>query len=365
MRDALEAERRQRPLDGLALRVEDALLGPDQHARLHRSESSARGAGSAPGAADEPREPRARRRRRRGRAARPSIELEDLGVAGGGERVLHPEQPRRRGPSAGRRRGGRRASRRTFARAQSADRVGQRPLEQRVDRARARAAGRRRRSSCRTQHVALAEAAARRRRAVGLEGVPSRPAAAAGSRGCPAGRSSDAGRGRDQLLGDARGSTTACAPCARRRRSSASGRCRRAGGRAEHHRRDDGARVADEVDERRLRVELGDRRELVVEARLLDRDVRRPARAGGRGSSRQCSGSSGSSSSSGVARPAPVEELDRQLRDSARRETLALSSRVSANASSSRAPLPPPTVSPPRAAARRSARSSGSSRSAS
>ena len=28
--DALEAERRQRPLDRLALRVEDALLGPDQ-----------------------------------------------------------------------------------------------------------------------------------------------------------------------------------------------------------------------------------------------------------------------------------------------------------------------------------------------
>jgi hypothetical protein len=28
--DTLEAERRQRPLDRLALRVEDALLGPDQ-----------------------------------------------------------------------------------------------------------------------------------------------------------------------------------------------------------------------------------------------------------------------------------------------------------------------------------------------
>src|SRR4051812_19769093 len=35
--DPLEAERRQRPLDRLALRVEDALLGPDQHARLHRA----------------------------------------------------------------------------------------------------------------------------------------------------------------------------------------------------------------------------------------------------------------------------------------------------------------------------------------
>ena len=31
---------------GLALRVEDALLGPDQHARPHRSESSARRGGA-------------------------------------------------------------------------------------------------------------------------------------------------------------------------------------------------------------------------------------------------------------------------------------------------------------------------------
>jgi phosphoribosylaminoimidazole-succinocarboxamide synthase len=33
--DALEPERRQRPLARLALRVEDSLLRPDQHARLH------------------------------------------------------------------------------------------------------------------------------------------------------------------------------------------------------------------------------------------------------------------------------------------------------------------------------------------
>ena len=36
--DALEPERRQRPLDCLALRVEDALLGADQHPRLHRAQ---------------------------------------------------------------------------------------------------------------------------------------------------------------------------------------------------------------------------------------------------------------------------------------------------------------------------------------
>src|SRR6478735_434748 len=40
--DALEAERRQRLLDGLALGVEDALLGADQHARLHWCQSSDR-----------------------------------------------------------------------------------------------------------------------------------------------------------------------------------------------------------------------------------------------------------------------------------------------------------------------------------
>src|SRR3954454_13972620 len=34
--DALEAERRQRPLDRLALRVEDALLGADQHSCLQK-----------------------------------------------------------------------------------------------------------------------------------------------------------------------------------------------------------------------------------------------------------------------------------------------------------------------------------------
>jgi hypothetical protein len=34
--DALEAERRQRPLDRLALRVEDSLLGPDQDPRLQK-----------------------------------------------------------------------------------------------------------------------------------------------------------------------------------------------------------------------------------------------------------------------------------------------------------------------------------------
>ena len=33
--DALEAERRQRPLDRLPLRIEDALLGPDQDLGLH------------------------------------------------------------------------------------------------------------------------------------------------------------------------------------------------------------------------------------------------------------------------------------------------------------------------------------------
>src|SRR3954468_17428694 len=33
--DALEAERRKRPLDGLSLRVEDALLRADQHLGLH------------------------------------------------------------------------------------------------------------------------------------------------------------------------------------------------------------------------------------------------------------------------------------------------------------------------------------------
>jgi hypothetical protein len=34
--DALEAERRQRPLDRLALRVEDALLRADQDSRLQK-----------------------------------------------------------------------------------------------------------------------------------------------------------------------------------------------------------------------------------------------------------------------------------------------------------------------------------------
>jgi hypothetical protein len=37
--DALEAERRQRPLDRLALGVEDALLGPDQDPRLQNRRS--------------------------------------------------------------------------------------------------------------------------------------------------------------------------------------------------------------------------------------------------------------------------------------------------------------------------------------
>jgi hypothetical protein len=36
MLDALEAERRQRPLDRLALRVEDPLLGPDQDPGLQK-----------------------------------------------------------------------------------------------------------------------------------------------------------------------------------------------------------------------------------------------------------------------------------------------------------------------------------------
>ena len=35
--DAAEAERRQRALDGLPLRVEDACLGPDQYTRAHQS----------------------------------------------------------------------------------------------------------------------------------------------------------------------------------------------------------------------------------------------------------------------------------------------------------------------------------------
>ena len=39
--DALEAERRQRPLDRLALRVEDPLLGPDQDPRPAPLEASA------------------------------------------------------------------------------------------------------------------------------------------------------------------------------------------------------------------------------------------------------------------------------------------------------------------------------------
>ena len=37
LRDAREAERRQRLLDGLALRVEDARLRADQHARAHQA----------------------------------------------------------------------------------------------------------------------------------------------------------------------------------------------------------------------------------------------------------------------------------------------------------------------------------------
>jgi hypothetical protein len=40
--DALEAERRQRPLDRLALRVEDALLGPDQDPGLQNRRSVTR-----------------------------------------------------------------------------------------------------------------------------------------------------------------------------------------------------------------------------------------------------------------------------------------------------------------------------------
>src|SRR3954447_8497940 len=39
--DALEAERRERPLDRDALRVEDARLGADQHARSHPAPVSA------------------------------------------------------------------------------------------------------------------------------------------------------------------------------------------------------------------------------------------------------------------------------------------------------------------------------------
>ena len=38
--DAAEPERRQRPLDGLALRVEDPGLGPDQDPRPHATRSS-------------------------------------------------------------------------------------------------------------------------------------------------------------------------------------------------------------------------------------------------------------------------------------------------------------------------------------
>ena len=41
VRDAVEAERRQRPLDGLALRVENPRLGPDEHAdAAHATRSS-------------------------------------------------------------------------------------------------------------------------------------------------------------------------------------------------------------------------------------------------------------------------------------------------------------------------------------
>jgi hypothetical protein len=39
MLDPLEAECRQRPLDRLALRVEDPLLGPDQNPRFQKLRS--------------------------------------------------------------------------------------------------------------------------------------------------------------------------------------------------------------------------------------------------------------------------------------------------------------------------------------
>jgi hypothetical protein len=39
MLDAFEAERRQRPLDGLALRIEDALLGTNQDPGLQKDRS--------------------------------------------------------------------------------------------------------------------------------------------------------------------------------------------------------------------------------------------------------------------------------------------------------------------------------------
>ena len=52
---ALETERGKRPLHGLALRVQDALLRPDQHLRLHRASvpASPELIGSACGAPSE------------------------------------------------------------------------------------------------------------------------------------------------------------------------------------------------------------------------------------------------------------------------------------------------------------------------
>ena len=44
----LEAKRRQRPLDGLPLRIEDALLGPNQHTGPHGAERSSQFVNGSP-----------------------------------------------------------------------------------------------------------------------------------------------------------------------------------------------------------------------------------------------------------------------------------------------------------------------------
>ena len=97
------------------------------------------------------------------------------------------------------------------------------------------------------------------------------------------------------------------------------------------------------MDDGRPGVELRERTELVVKARLLDRDLgplleqvgeQVPAVLGELGLELEL----------GRPRAAPVEQLDRQLGVALGAEPLA-DSRVSAKTSSSRAPLPPPIVS--------------------
>ena len=46
--DSLEAERRQRALDGDSLRIEDAGLGPDEHARPHAPVRSSQALNGSP-----------------------------------------------------------------------------------------------------------------------------------------------------------------------------------------------------------------------------------------------------------------------------------------------------------------------------